>query len=152
MQRSSSLPLVLLCLAAATVPAQAQYRPYTPPTPPPAAVPHTPPVVTTPPGVFEHTTPLPPFDVVVPGRTEKDPDIVIPMPPGPPPPDAGFDLADQILEELSRCLADGMTQIVDCLRENHSSVSIRRLEACLRSESIPQEADGVRACLAAGYW
>jgi hypothetical protein len=94
--------------------------------------------------------PIPAPLVVVPGKAGEKPSVVVPPPPIPAP---GPPLAaDQIVEEFGRCLAYGTTSILECLRQNHSSVSIRRLEACLRSETIPEDATEVHACLAAGHW
>jgi hypothetical protein len=61
-------------------------------------------------------------------------------------------LTNQIVGEFSECLANGANQILDCLRQNHNSVTIRKLEACLRSEIIPPNPADVQACLAAGNW
>ena len=77
------------------------------------------------------------------------PEIVVPVTP---PPEPAPDVADQVIEEFGGCLAHGVTEIVDCLKENHSSVMVRRLEACLRAERIPDHPADVRACLAAGRW
>jgi hypothetical protein len=60
--------------------------------------------------------------------------------------------ADQVMAELADCIAGGTTLLVPCLRQNHRSVSIRRLEACLRSDSIPSDGNRVRDCLADGAW
>ncbi len=51
---------------------------------------------------------------------------------------------------LAQC--GNMGLIVDCLRGAYSSVSIRRLEACLGSETLPVNPVDVRGCLAAGSW
>jgi len=90
--------------------------------------------------------PAPPAVVLPP------PLVVVPPPPGPPPPAAYENAADQVLQELGQCLADGVVLMVDCLRDSHSSVMIRRLEACIGSETIPLQSDDVRACLSAGRW
>jgi hypothetical protein len=149
-----SLRLALIVLLLGPGAALAQYRPYTPPAPP---VPYTPPTVYAPPRAFEHAQPppiaIPPPVVVVPGEEgDHRPVVVLPPPAPPPPPGPMPDAADQVIQELGECLAHGTTQLVDCLRQNHDSVTIRRLEACLRSESIPEDARDVRACLAAGRW
>lgn len=52
-----------------------------------------------------------------------------------------------IMAELDGCVAQGVRLFVDCLRANHSSVMIRRLEACLKSETIPDDPRRVLACL-----
>lgn len=52
-----------------------------------------------------------------------------------------------IMAELERCMAAGIRLFVDCLRHNHGSVMIRRLEACVQSESIPDAPARVAACL-----
>jgi hypothetical protein len=52
-----------------------------------------------------------------------------------------------IMAELEQCVAQGIRLFVDCLRANHSSVMIRRLEACLRSETIPDDPRRIPACL-----
>jgi hypothetical protein len=138
--------------------AWAQYRPYTPP-PAVPAVPYTPPTTYEPPRAFEHAQPppsvvIPPPTIVVPGRGRgrDDPVVVIPPPSGPPPPEARLDPVEEVLLELAECVAHGTTMLVDCLRQNHNSVMIRRLEACLRSETIPADGNDVRQCLAAGGW
>lgn len=67
------------------------------------------------------------------------------LPPGapPPPPHA-------LMAHLGACLAAGIDLMVDCLRDRLSSVEIRRLESCVRSETIPQDRpDDVRACVQA---
>jgi hypothetical protein len=51
---------------------------------------------------------------------------------------------------LAACGDHGL--IVDCLRSNYGSVSIRRLEACLGTEVLPANPVDVRSCLAAGNW
>jgi hypothetical protein len=51
---------------------------------------------------------------------------------------------------LAACGDRGL--IVDCLMRQYSSVSIRRLEACLGSETLPANPVDVRSCLAAGNW
>lgn len=51
---------------------------------------------------------------------------------------------------LAACGNNGL--IVDCLMRQYSSVSIRRLEACLGSETLPANPVDVRSCLAAGNW
>lgn len=51
---------------------------------------------------------------------------------------------------LAACGDRGL--IVDCLRGTYSSVSIRRLEACLGTEVLPANPVDVRGCLAAGNW
>jgi hypothetical protein len=52
-----------------------------------------------------------------------------------------------IMAELGRCAAGGVRLFVDCLRHNHRSIMIRRLEACVRSETIPDDPARVEACL-----
>jgi len=52
-----------------------------------------------------------------------------------------------IMAELQGCVAQGIRLFVDCLRPNHGSVMIRRLESCLRSETIPDDPGRVLACL-----
>jgi hypothetical protein len=52
-----------------------------------------------------------------------------------------------IMAELDGCMAQGVRLFVDCLRSNHSSVMIRRLESCLQSETIPDDPARVLACL-----
>lgn len=57
------------------------------------------------------------------------------------------DAPDFIMDELSRCRRAGMDRLVDCLRPNHRPVMIRRLEACVESEMIPDDPRQVEACL-----
>jgi hypothetical protein len=54
---------------------------------------------------------------------------------------------EYIMAEVGNCAAAGVRLFVDCLRDNHGSIMIRRLEACLRSETIPDDLDRVRFCL-----
>jgi hypothetical protein len=76
----------------------------------------------------------------------------VPIPLGPTQPQSQVELTKQIVGEFSECLANGTNLILDCLRQNHDSVTIRKLEACLRSEIIPPDPAGVQSCLAAGQW
>lgn len=55
-----------------------------------------------------------------------------------------------IMDEIGTCARAGMRSFVDCLQANHSSVMIRRLQACVRSETIPDEPERVAACLPPG--
>jgi len=158
MRHAASAGLAAVILMACAAMAAAQYRPYTPPTPVPP-VPPTPPMTYEPPRAFEHAQPppsvaIPPPTIVVPqrGRGRDDPVVVIPPPAGPPPPEALPDPVEEVIQELAQCLAHGTTMLVDCLRQNHNSVMIRRLEACLRSETIPADGNEVRQCLAARGW
>lgn len=57
------------------------------------------------------------------------------------------DAPEFIMAEISRCTAAGIRLFVDCLRQNHGSVMIRRLEACVSSESIPDDPRRVEVCL-----
>jgi hypothetical protein len=131
--------LFLLCLwlAAGSGSAAAQYRPiappYLPPTPPPITIPQLPSS-----GQF-NTAPV----VVLP-----PPVVVVPPPPGPPPPAAYIESVDQLLQELAQCLAGGQPDLVLCLRGDMSSVAVRRLEACLGTNLIPENPAPVRACFA----
>lgn len=52
-----------------------------------------------------------------------------------------------IMAEIEGCASRGVRLFVDCLRQNHGSVMIRRLEACVRSEAIPDNPREVEACL-----
>lgn len=60
------------------------------------------------------------------------------------------DTAEFIMAEIGRCASFGVRPFVDCLRQNHSSVVIRRLEACVGSESIPDDLRRVMPCLPMG--
>ncbi|WP_333793608.1 hypothetical protein [Hyphomicrobium sp.] len=62
-------------------------------------------------------------------------------------PRTDVDAPDFIMGELDRCRQAGMHRIVDCLRPNHRPVMIRRLEACVASETIPDDPRRVEACL-----
>jgi len=62
-------------------------------------------------------------------------------------PRRNLDEPGYIMAELEGCVAQGIRLFVDCLRPNHGSVMIRRLEACLRSEAIPDDTRRVLACL-----
>ncbi|MCC7250872.1 hypothetical protein [Hyphomicrobium sp.] len=57
------------------------------------------------------------------------------------------DAPEFIMAEIGRCTDAGIRLFVDCLRPNHSPVMIRRLEACISSETIPDEPRRVAACL-----
>lgn len=57
------------------------------------------------------------------------------------------DAPEFVMAELNRCAQAGVRSFVDCLRANHGSVMIRRLEACVRSETIPDDPQRVLACL-----
>jgi hypothetical protein len=131
--------------------------------PPEAPVPYTPPTVYAPPRTFQHTQPQQDAGreawVTVPGAGKWDKgfgrrgvEVAVPIPLGPTPPQSQVQLTNQIVGEFSECLANGTNQILDCLRQNHNSVTIRKLEACLRSEIIPPNPADVQACLAAGNW
>lgn len=52
-----------------------------------------------------------------------------------------------VMAEVRRCNAAGIQLFVDCLRQNHSSIMIRRLEACVGSETIPDELQQVSVCV-----
>lgn len=52
-----------------------------------------------------------------------------------------------ILADVEVCARAGVRSFVDCLRGNHRSVTIRRLEACVASETIPDDLGRVAACL-----
>jgi hypothetical protein len=57
------------------------------------------------------------------------------------------DAPEFIMAEIGRCSNAGLLSFVDCLRPNHGSVMIRRLEACVQSETIPDDLRRVEACL-----
>jgi hypothetical protein len=57
------------------------------------------------------------------------------------------DAPDVIMAEVSQCSATGIRLFVDCLRGNFRPVMIRRLEACVASETIPDDLTRVAACL-----
>lgn len=52
-----------------------------------------------------------------------------------------------VMAEVRRCNAAGIQLFVDCLRQNHSAIMIRRLEACVGSETIPVELQQVSVCV-----
>jgi hypothetical protein len=54
---------------------------------------------------------------------------------------------DVIMGEVQQCHAAGVHAFVDCLRGNYGPVMIRRLEACVASETIPEDLTRVAACL-----
>lgn len=62
-------------------------------------------------------------------------------------PRPNVDAPEFILAEVGRCADAGVRSFVDCLRPNHSSVMIRRLEACVQSETIPDDPQRIAACL-----
>jgi len=57
------------------------------------------------------------------------------------------DNPDFIMAEIGRCHAAGIRLFVDCLRPNHGAIMIRRLEACVRSETIPDDRQRVALCI-----
>ena len=54
---------------------------------------------------------------------------------------------DVVMGEVQQCSAAGVSSFVDCLRGNYGPVMIRRLEACVASETIPEDLSRVAACL-----
>lgn len=137
------------------------------------AVPYTPPTVWLPPRTFQHTQPQQQDQgqeawVTVPGSRRgnwgggnwgsgnwgrgRGVEVAVPIPLGPTPPQSQAQLTSQIVGEFSECLANGTDLILDCLRQNHDSVTIRKLQACLQSDIIPPHPADVQACLAAGNW
>lgn len=52
-----------------------------------------------------------------------------------------------IMAEISQCSAARMPLFVDCLRQYHSPIMIRRLEACVGSETIPEDLNRVAVCI-----
>jgi hypothetical protein len=52
-----------------------------------------------------------------------------------------------IMAEISQCSAAGMPLFVDCLRQYHGAIMIRRLEACVGSETIPADLQRVAVCI-----
>lgn len=54
---------------------------------------------------------------------------------------------DVIMGEVEQCSAAGVLSFIDCLRGNYGPVMIRRLEACVASETIPDDLSRVAACL-----
>ncbi len=62
-------------------------------------------------------------------------------------PRPNYDTPEVVMAELQRCASFGVQSFVDCLRDNHSSVMIRRLEACVNSETIPDDLRRVMPCL-----
>lgn len=131
-------------------------------------MPYTPPTVYAPPRTFKHTQPQQQDQgqeawVTVPGSRGghwgsgnwgrgRGVEVAVPIPLDRPREQSQVELTQQIVGEFGECLANGTDLILDCLRQNHNSVTIRRLEACLRSETIPQDPGEVQACLAAGNW
>lgn len=57
------------------------------------------------------------------------------------------DAPDVVMAEIGRCNAAGIRLFVDCLRQNHTPIMIRRLEACVQSETIPDDPQRVAACI-----
>jgi hypothetical protein len=131
-----------------------------------ASAQYTPPTIYAPPRTFQHTQPQNNQDreawVTVPGSGRwdrgrggelgRDVEVTVPIPLDGQRPQSQAELTKQIVGEFSECLAYGTDLILDCLRQNHDSVTIRKLQACLRSDIIPQDPAEVQACLAAGNW
>jgi hypothetical protein len=57
------------------------------------------------------------------------------------------DTPEFVMAELGRCVAAGVRLFVDCLRHNHGSIMIRRLEACVGSETIPDDPKRIEPCI-----
>ncbi len=57
------------------------------------------------------------------------------------------DAPDQVMADVTQCADAGVRLFVDCLRGRHGPVTIRRLEACVASETIPDDLGRVSACL-----
>jgi hypothetical protein len=57
------------------------------------------------------------------------------------------DAPEFVMAEIGRCNAAGIRLFVDCLRQNHTAIMIRRLEACVQSETIPDDPQRVAACI-----
>jgi hypothetical protein len=57
------------------------------------------------------------------------------------------DAPEAVMADLGQCARAGVRLFVDCLRPNHGPVMIRRLEACVGSDSIPDDPRRVEACL-----
>lgn len=57
---------------------------------------------------------------------------------------------DAVMAEIHRCASRGVRLFIDCLRGRQRAVMIRRLEACVASETIPDDLGRVAACLPAG--
>ncbi len=54
-----------------------------------------------------------------------------------------------VMSEIARCHAAGIRSFVDCLRPTQTALMIRRLEACVHSETIPDDPQRVAVCLPA---
>jgi hypothetical protein len=54
-----------------------------------------------------------------------------------------------VISEIARCNAAGIRSFVDCLRPTQTALMIRRLEACVQSETIPDDPQRVAVCLPA---
>jgi hypothetical protein len=83
-----------------------------------------------------------------PGRDWRRPEIVIEpsfLLTRPPRPDVNA--PHFIMSEIRACAISGTILFVDCLRANHGSIMIRKLEACLGSEVIPPDVTDVEPCL-----
>lgn len=94
----------------------------------------------------------PPRDENGASRRGVSPNIILDLPLSAQPTDPPRASAPAILEQIGACHRAGIHYFVECLRHRHSVIEIRRLEACVGSETIPDSSDKVRNCLAAGQW
>jgi|JRYC01.1.fsa_nt_gb hypothetical protein len=65
------------------------------------------------------------------------------------PPRTNPDDPEFVMNEIARCNAAGIRSFVDCLRPTQTALMIRRLEACVQSETIPDDPQRVAVCLPA---
>ena len=75
------------------------------------------------------------------------PEIDVPIPMTQPPQNRIQD-ADALVAELGDCRNGGQLDLVMCLWGDMSSVDVRRMEACLGSNLIPDDPAPARACFA----
>lgn len=85
-------------------------------------------------------------------RRGVSPNIILDLPLSAQPNEPPRASAPAILEQIGACHRAGIQFFAECLRHRHSVIEIRRLEACVGSETIPDRSDKVRNCLAAGQW
>ncbi len=75
------------------------------------------------------------------------PEIDVPIPMTQPPQNR-IQTADALVAELGECRNGGQLNLVMCLWGDLSSVDVRRMEACLGSDIIPDDPAPARACFA----